>query len=239
MNNTAIRLSIKFFLELKGFKRDSNQRIEAPDSYKNKIMNEVQQILQGGTNATVLEEYMDRYKKEHPSPREVYSVQDILNHFQVAVKKKVIEQDPNNLIEQGKFYYHPALQVAPPPPTVIQLEDGTFESSYESEEFFLEIKERFTLDDLVNYFYNIMDVKDSGMKERHLGAFKHILKSTDIDTLLYTIDEAKAMAEDLNKPRPKNPFDITDYIDYGTEVLEERKNTCYMEGLDRVIPRRA
>jgi hypothetical protein len=237
MNNIAIRLAIKFFEEVKGFKRDSNNRIEAPDTYKNKVMKEVQEILQGGMHEKQLEDLMDRYVKEHPSPKEVYNVQDILNNFKVDAKKVVVKFDPNNLIESGKFYYHPALQVAPPPPTVVQLDDGTFESSYETEEFFLEVKEKFTLDDLVNYFYNIMEIKDSGMKERHVGAFRHILKSNDIDVILYTIDEARAMAEDLNRPRPKNPFDITDYIDYGIEVLEERKNTCYMEGLDRVIPR--
>lgn len=238
MNNIAIGLAIKFFEEVKGFKRDANDRIQAPDAYKNKIMEEVKQILQGGTSASQVGELMDRYRSEHPVPNEVYNVQDILDYFKINAKKVVRESDPDNLIEEGKFYYHPALQVAPPPPVVVQLDDGTFESSYDTEEFFLEIKEKFTVDDLIKYFYNIMDIHDSGMKERHSGAFKHIMKSNDIDVILYSIDEARVIAEDLGKPRPKNPFDVTDYIEYGIEVLEERKNTCYMEGLDRVIPRR-
>jgi hypothetical protein len=237
MNNTAIRLAIKFFEELKMFPRDSQNRVKAPDSYKNKIMNEIQEVIQGGTSEIKLEEMMNKYKEEHPEPSEVYSVQDILNYLKIKAKKITIDIDPENMLEQGKFYYHPELQVAPPPPTVVQLYDGTFESSYDNDEFFLEIREKYKLENLVEYFYNIMEITDSGMKERHKGAFKHILKSNDIDVILYTIDESRAMAEDVDKPRPKNPFDIIDYIDYGMEVFNERKNTCYMEGLNRVIPR--
>lgn len=233
----AIRLSIKFFEEIKGFDKDSTGKVKAPDAYKVSVMSNIEQILAGGMDARELESYMDNYKGNHPQPKEAYSMDDILSFFQVNAKKTVVKRDPNNLLQAGAFYYHPALQVAPPPPTLIQLDDGSFQSSYESEEFFLEIKESFTFEDLVAYFYRVMEMDGTGFKERDIGAFKHILKSYDLDTILYTIDEARFLAEDLNKPRPRSPFDIRDYFNEGTEVLEGRKNTCYMEGLDRVIPR--
>jgi hypothetical protein len=237
MLNEAIRLSIKFFEEIKGFGKDSTGKVKAPDNYKVSVMANIEQILEGGMSVKDLEHYISEYKRVHEAPQEVYSIDDILKFFNVNAKKSVVQRDPNNLIQAGTFYYHPALQVAPPPPTVIQLDDGTFESSYETENFFLEIKESFTYDDLVDYFYKVMGNDMQGFKERDIGAFKHILKSYDLDLVLYTIDESRFQSVDLNKPIPKSPFDIRDYFEFGELVLEDRKNTCYMEGLDRVIPR--
>lgn len=237
MLNEAIRISIKFFEEIKGFGKDSTGKVKAPDAYKVSVMNNIEQVLAGGMKATELELLMDEYKSLHEKPEEAYSIDDILSFLQVNAKKKVVQRDPNNLIQAGKFYYHPALQVAPPPPMVIQLDDGTFQSSYETEEFFLEIKESFTYENLVEYFYRVMEHDGVSFKERDLGAFKHILRSYDLDVVLYTIDEARFLAEDLTKPIPRSPFDIRDYFEEGMSVLEDRKNTCYMEGLDRVIPR--
>ena len=237
MLNEAIRLSIKFFEEIKGFGRDSTGKVKAPDKYKVTVMANIEQLLEGGMTTQDLEGYLNKYKTEHPSPNEAYNIEEILKFFNVDAKKGIVQRDPNNLLKPGEFYYHPALQVAPPPPVLYQLDDGTFVSSYDNEEFFLEIKEKFTVEDLVQYFYNIMGLDGEGFRERDMGAFKHILRSYDLDTVLYTIDEARFLSEDLSKPIPKSPFDIRDYIDEGAMVLEERKNTCYMEGLDRVIPR--
>lgn len=237
MLNEAIRLSIKFFEEIKGFGKDNTGKVKAPDKYKVSIMANIEQILEGGMTIQELEGYLNGYKENHPSPHEVYNIDDVLKFFNVSAKKAVVQRDPNNLLKAGEFYYHPALQVAPPPPVITQLDDGSFVSSYDTEEFFLEIKEKFTVEDLAQYFYSVMGIDGEGFRERDIGAFKHILRSYDLDTVLYTIDEARFLAEDLSKPVPKSPFDIRDYFDEGAMVLEERKNTCYMEGLDRVIPR--
>lgn len=235
--SNAIRLSIKFFGDIKQFGTDSTGKVKAPDSYKLMVMRNIEELLAGGMSAETMEQCFERYKKEHEAPEEAYSIDDILSYLKIPARKRIMKRDENNLLEPGKFYYHPALQVAPPPPVVIQLDDGTFQSSYETEEFFLEVKESFTFDDLVAYFYKVMGLDGQGFKERDIGAFKHIMKSYDIDTILYTIDAALFYAEDYCKSLPKNPFDIRDYIEEGEHNLEERKNTCYMEGLDRVIPR--
>lgn len=237
MMSEAIRLSIQFFKEIKGFEEDSTGKVKAPDKYKVTVMQNIEQILAGGTNPKDLEQYMYQYKQMNPDAHEAYNVDDILKYLDIHAKKVEVKRDPNNILEHGKFYYHPALQVAPPPPVVIQLDDGTFQSSYDNQEFFLEVKESFTFEDLVAYFYKVMEHDSTGFKERDIGAFKHIMKSYDIDTVLYTIDASRFLAEDYMKPLPKNPFEIRDYVEDGMQVLEERKNTCYMEGLDRVIPR--
>jgi hypothetical protein len=236
MINDAIRLSIKFFKEIKGFSEDAQGKVKAPDAYKVSVMKNLEQLLAGGTSVKEIETLMNRYKTTHPSPKDVYSIDEILSYFKVKAEKQEIKRDPNNLLEHGKFYFHPALQIVPPPPTIIQLPDGTFQSSYETEEFFLEIKECFTLSDLVDYFYKVMEI-DVDFKERDMGAFKYVLKSYDIDAVLYMIDEARAVSEDMGKSNPTSPFDIRDYAESAIAILEDRKNLAYMEGLDRVIPR--
>lgn len=237
MKNAAIRLSLKFFTDIKQLEKDSTGKVKAPNSYKAAIMENIEALLAGGMTEGELSTCLGDYKKAYPTDTDVYNVDDLLKRMGVSKKRGEIKQDPNNLMRNGSFYYHPALQVSPPPPVIRQLDDGSFVSSYEEEEFFLEMKDSFTYEDLVNYFHSVMGIKGEGYLQRDIGAFRHLLKSHDLDTLLYTIDAARFYAEDYSKPLPKNPFDVGDYIDEGESIFEERKNTCYMEGLDRVIPR--
>lgn len=237
MKNAAIRLSLRFFDEVKQLDKDDTGKIKAPNSYKTSIMENIEQLLAGGLDEGTLGSYFEAYVKEHPSPKEAYNVDDVLKFLGVESKRKEIKRDPNNLMHPNAFYYHPVLQLTPPPPVVRQLDDGSFVSSYEEEDFFLEMKDSFTYEDLVDYFHKVMNISGEGYRQRDVGAFKHLLKSHSLDEVLYTIDASRFYAEDYSKPLPKNPFDIRDYTDEGASVLDERKNTCYMEGLDRVIPR--
>lgn len=237
MQAEAIRLSVIFFEYVKGFKKDIHGRVNAPENYKLKVMGNFKEVLAGGANAQELERMMHEYREDHDKPQEAYNIEDILKYYKINPKKKVVKRDPNDIMEEGKFYYHPELQIVPPPPVIRQLDNGDFVSSYDEEDFYLEMKDKYTLENLVDYFHKRMEIKGEGFKDRDIGAFKHILKSYDLDTVLYTIDQARFVAEDLSKPIPKTPFDIRDYFDEGTGMLEDRMNTCHMEGLNRVIPR--
>lgn len=233
----TIRLSIKFFEELKGFKRDSRGRIEANDAYKQAVSKSVDSILAGGTSAKELERLMDEYRTTHPTPHEVYNVDDILKYMNVTAKKVEVKVDPTNLLLRGQFYYHPQLQIAPPPPVVKLLPDGTFAASYEEDpEFYLEIKEKYTVENLLDYFYQRTGINPKNRK-RDRGSIEYLLRIADLDLILYSIDEASVMYMDTNGKPPTNPLDIQDYFDAGEAVLEDRKNTLEMEGLNHVIPR--
>lgn len=234
----AIRLSKKFFTELKGFGVDSQGMVMAEEHYKAKIANEIAEYLNGGLHPGVLDLYMDRFKQQYPNYQNVYGIGEILSYFGDRTQRKPLTPDPDNLLEPWRFYYHPILQVTPPPPTLEILPDGTFKASYEEEPFYLEIRERFTLDDLVDYFNQVMERQNASFtRERDKGAFRHLLKHYDLDLILFTIDGARFLAEDIGKPIPKNPLDIEAYIDEGVSILEERMKSLYREGLDRVIPR--
>lgn len=235
--NDAVRLSIKFFAEIKGFKKDAKGKIEANNDYKIAVSKAIDAIIAGGTSAEELSKLMDEYKATHPAPHEAYGVEDILKYMNIQAKKGVIKEDPTNLLVRGKFYYHPQLQIVPPPPVVKILNDGTFIASYEEDPtFYLEMKEKYTLDDLLDYFYERTGIQSKNRK-RDKGSMEYILRLNELDIVLYSIDESSVMYMDKNCRPPRNPLDLQDYFEDGEAILEDRKNTLEMEGLNYVIPR--
>lgn len=237
MQNEAIRLSILFFEQIKGFRKDERGKISASDSYKMKVMNDMMGLLNGNMTPHNIEELIKKYKEENSSASKAYSINDIVKFFNVKAQAGTQKIDKDNLLEQGRFYYHPRLQKTPPAPTVELLPDGTFKSSYDDEGFYLEIKERFTVDDIIDYFYETMGISKDIYRKRDKGAFQYLLKNYDLDLVMFTIMESAVSANDRNKEQPRHPFDIEEYVEDGMAVLEERKNTLYMEGLDHVIPK--
>jgi hypothetical protein len=228
----AVKLSVHFFTVVKGFERDIQGMILADNNYKIIVMQSFDQLLAGGASAEVMIDLMNRYKNDHKSPMEAYTMEEIFKFYKVDATKSQRKVDPDNLLEYGRFYYHPALQIAPPPPTVSVNVDGTFSASYEEDTFYLEIKEKYTVDDLVDRFYKRAGITKQRNRTADKGAFKHLLKSNELDVILYAIDEA-VISDDI----PRSPFDLSDHLDNAELVLEDRMNTLHMEGLDHVIPR--
>lgn len=238
MHSSSIRLSIDFFTKVKGFSKDEKGKVVANNGYKASVLKNLNEMIEGGHTEAELSAYINQWAKSNDGASEVYNVEDILRFFGINVNKKEVKIDPNNLIRPGRFYYHPKLQIAPPPPRIKVNVDGTFEASYDNEEFFLEIKQSFTYKDLNRYFLDMMGRHSEEADDRFTGAFKHLLGREELDVIMYSIDASRFVSEDIGRPRPKQPFHIEDYIDYGKELLDERKNTFYMEGLSHVIPRR-
>lgn len=231
----AVKLSIKFLTEIKSFPKNDKGVVQAPDQYKDIVWKSFEKLLTQGYTGEAMIEAMDTYKTSHPTPTEAYSMEEIVKFLELAPQSKAVKKkhNPDNLLEAGRFYYHPALQIAPPPPLIEVNPDGTFKASYEEDEFFLEIKDEFTLDDLIAYYHKRIP---SGKKRRNLesdrGSFKFLLKSYDLDVILYCIDES-AISEYL----PATVFDIEDHAETAELILEDRKNTLFEVGLDHVIPR--
>lgn len=236
MTNEAIALSILFFEKVKKFPKNGQGKVNAAGHYKFTVMKDIQELLAGDMTYPKLEEAILTYvRRNPPTLKETYVVSELLHAMRMPYKKGVQQVVPDNLIISSHFYYHPELQITPPPPTIVQLPSGEFQTTYE--EFFLEIREVFTLDDLVRYFYNKVGVHDDSAFERDKGAFRHMLKSYDVDFLLHLIDESYAQAVDRGAALPKEPFSIQDYIQEARIIYENRKNICFEGGFDRVIPR--
>lgn len=238
MNNKMIKLAMKFLEEIKGYKKDSHGKLKCDLKYKQEVMNEFGEILAGNSLTYaqlfgVLEKAKDEVDKES-----FYKPSDILNKLNIKFVKKPYT-DANNLLIPGKFYYHPRLQLTPPAPKLKIEDDGTITPSYEEEEFYLEIVDKLTIENLITYYYNKMGKSvDKKYLSRDIGAMEHMLKFWDVDFILYLIDEAFAISMDKGEPLPNSLLDIQKYDEAALAVYEARKNLCFEEGLDRVHSRR-
>lgn len=136
-----------------------------------------------------------------------------------------------SLTQSGIFYYHPRLQVASPPPTLRQLDSGEF-VEVDTGPFFLRNTTIFTTEQAGEYFHQGMRTK-SMVKNRDTASIKKLLEycENNLDLLLYTIDAAARIILDEDKRPPKSPVFLTDYIDEGQWLLEERITLCKAVGM--------
>ncbi|MFE4029314.1 hypothetical protein ACFX4N_24490 [Priestia sp. YIM B13551] len=237
MNNEMIVLSSRFLHEIKEFQKDAHGKVDCDPNYKREVINDIGEILAGKSiTAAEIHKLFDK-EKENPQKVLFYKPSNVLDQHQIKyVRRPYI--DPENLLMLGQFYFHPRLQLTPPPPVLEIADDGTIKASYEDQPFYLEIVEKFTKQDLLAYFYTKMNVTpQESVRARDIGALEHLLKFWDVDFILYLIDEAFAVSLDNGKPMPKKQLDIQHFEEEALAVYEARKNTCFEEGLDRVISR--
>lgn len=172
-----------------------------------------------------------------------------------AIKKNpsnfisIIEEErrKDNLLSPNTFYYHPFLQIVPPPPTIQINKDGTFTESYSNEEFYLRIKEYFTIKNAIDYFFSKFTELPKRPK-RDLGAMKfvyerHMIPTIEyygsgdmnpVDLLLFTIDAARAYTYDLDIKLTNGILGLGDYVDDGLAIYQERINNCKLNDLTHV-----
>lgn len=237
LNTHTTILASMFLREVKEFPNDAKGRIKCPPAYKRDVIHTIACVLASGTVSPKMMEDLFTKAKTHPEREGFYKPTDVCDAFQVAYQLADY-QNPDNLLEFGRFYYHPRLHVTPPPPVLIIEDDGTMTASYDNEPFYLEITDTLTKKDLLGYFYGKRSMPPvSSHYARDMGAIEHLLKFYDVDFLLYLIDEAFALARDTGRKDPANPLDLQDAQDEAEAVYEARKKRCYEEGLDRVIPR--
>lgn len=235
--NHMIVLASKFLHEIKDFELDTHGKVSCEPTYKKEVMNDMGEILAGGSvTAAQMNELLDK-EKDNPQKALFYKPSSILEAHKIQFVRKPY-RDPENLLVPGQFYYHPRLQLTPPPPMLEIADDGSIKASYDDEPFYLEIIDKITKKDLVDYFYSKTNSppKEATMA-RDIGAFEHMLRFWDADFILYLIDEAFAVSFDNGKPMPKSPLDIQHFEAEALAVYEARKITCFEEGLDRVLPR--
>lgn len=232
-----VQLATRFFQDIKEFPLNGHGKIECDPRYKKEVMHDIGELLAGG--CITAKELQNLFSDETDNPDKIlfYKPFNILEKYGVEIKRKDY-RIPGNLIKAGHFYYHPRLQVTPPPPVIAISDDGTFKASYEDEPFYLEIVEKFTIRDLIDYFYGKTNsVCPDVHIQKDSGAFEHMLKFWDVDFIMYLIDEAFVCSMDSGKQIPKSPLDIQHYEAEAQYIYEARKLTCYEEGLDRVYAR--
>lgn len=126
-----------------------------------------------------------------------------------------------NLLRDGEYYFHAALLDLPPPPVLRQ--DG----SWEEEAFRVRIRNVFTANDLVDYFYDKHRVERAHRRSRDIGAARYLLQSYTVDELLFAIDEAYNACLD-GKATPLDVLiKLEDYIVAGRNMRATKE--AYLE----------
>lgn len=154
------------------------------------------------------------------------SNQDIFKIFKLISKQRIEGKDlpkslwNDSLLEQGTFYYHNEFHITSKPPTWNPI---TFKE--ECEPFFMEMKIKYTMNDLIYRFYDKCRIA-SGLRDDRLveGGLKHLLfkynnlKAPAIDYIMVMMDLAN---EDVDAEMMTNVFDIEKYFKNAFIILED------------------
>lgn len=155
----------------------------------------------------------------------------------------------HELIQKDVFYFHPYLQVVPPPP-ILEQDPKTGELRQTNQvDFYLKNKESFTLQDALDFFYEkFPDFRQ--YKDRDIAALKFMLERdfypaaeranlhrkeaviNGLDLYLYTVIEARELIHE-NDGYLKSMFNITKYLEDGLYLYEERIHNAKLNGLDK------
>ena len=133
----------------------------------------------------------------------------------------------DSLIERNKFYFHKELQILSPPPT--------WEKTFP---FYLEMKIRYTLDDILNYFIRMSGVRQDWInREKEIGSIKYLLNNykkfkfmEPLDFLLHLIDFCISKEVELNQI-----YDLTHYEIELAEYLEVDTTNAIANNKNQII----
>ena len=210
--------------------------------------------------------YIERFYDEEPSTEEK---RQIIEEFEDLffygwsmgdinkVIKRFIERNPgqkpssvsesfereyrgeDNLLTPGKYYYHNQLRLTPGPP-VMHLDINLGEITTIEEPYFLEMRASYTINDLVDYYIKQFDVK-AGPDERKrlVGTFKYLLKTVDVEKLLFMVDVAinTVYSEDMDR-NGFNPFKLIDFRTNAEKQLGEKRTEHMLDGGEKIVPRK-
>ena len=156
---------------------------------------------------------------------------EIITILRECNKDKITGEDlpeylwEDSLLQKGVFYYSDILHIKSKPPTFNPV---TFEVV--SEPFFMEIEIKFTIEDLLDYYYDKcrvpVEIRD---RKKDKGAFLHLIKKynafKNVPGIDYVISLIEYASKDINKELITNVFEIEEY---NKDVIE-KFNAIYQQ----------
>lgn len=233
--NVAQGLAFDFLTKIKQFAVSAQGEILAPVGFKRLILDQTKQLMDGGIEVVDLQSCISTFGGTEEGMTAASWI-PLLEQVGIEPKLGFQEIDESNLMKAGRFYYHPALQDHPPLPRFIFNEETMDVEQLPMEENYLEMKERFSLEDLMLFYFSRVAL-DGPQRSRARAQMKKMLETHDLDFLMYLIDEGSAVAEDANKPKPL-PFNLNNYYIEATQAYEKRIEVLVEGGLTHVIPKR-
>lgn len=140
-----------------------------------------------------------------------------------------------NLMNSRRFYYHNALRLtAAAPKREINYDSGEIISV--NEPYFLEMKASFNVDDLVDYY--VRHIKPETRKDtasRYKGVFSYLLKSYNVEEVLFMIDALVNHVLSNDAKKPSTPFECENYYTEAVEMRDKKKTEAVLSGGKKVV----
>lgn len=140
-----------------------------------------------------------------------------------------------NLMSSRRFYYHNALRLtAAAPKREIDYDSGEIISI--NEPYFLEMKASFNADDLVEYY--VRHIKPETKRDaigRFKGVFSYLLKSYNVEEILFMIDALVNHVLSNDARKPSTPFDCEKYYTEATEMRDKKKTEAVLSGGKKIV----
>lgn len=228
-NTASVVLSKLFIEEIRQFTTDETGNIKADNGYKLAVINDAYNVLSKFDYFEVKEKIIS-YDKSNTG---FYNISNFLGVNVNNVRSN------EELITLGRFYLHPVLQETPKlPVTKLDPETNTFVKE-KRKEFYLEIIESFTVEDLLSYFYQ-KHFMDPLPGSSHKTQMLNLSKDYPLDVILYLIDASSMMNEedDFSKQPARNPAFLNDFVAEAKELMIKRTNVLTEGGLTKIVPRK-
>lgn len=191
-------------------------------------MASIPKLLDKGWSLVEIKQELDQFSHDYPQ-----IVQNIYHIGEIMDKK----EPPNNLLESDVFYYHGELRNMSQPPKITK-DPHTGKFIRQSEPFYLEMKARYTMQELLNYWYTQQGIKPTEhMIRQDEGKFKYILGNYTLDEVLFTIDASNVLRKERQLKPLRNAFELDKYIEDGREFIRKKENAHKMQGINREFRR--
>lgn len=140
----------------------------------------------------------------------------------------------NSLIQQNRYYFHNTLQIISKAPE-INIQTGQI-ITYP---FYKEIKIIYTLDDLLNYFYDILSITEIIDKKKDIGRLKYIFNKYSVIKDIGTLDILLTMI-DLSLKNNKqscinNIMNIDDNASEAINLIRKWQREAKLTHTDKII----
>lgn len=140
----------------------------------------------------------------------------------------------NKRSDEDRVYYHNELRLIPEAPMkCFDLNTGEIKTVYQ--EYFLEMRASYTIEDLYNYIKKKEFLaKTMENESRAKGSLKYLTGKYDIDFLLFLIDTANEIFS-YNLRYARNILDISDYEIEAKENYERRITECAISDTNKIV----
>lgn len=152
---------------------------------------------------------------------------------------KCSDRTQKNLLNPYRIYFHNEVRIAPKPVT-IDFDYNTGEVIRANEEYFLEMRASYTIEDLIKYYLskpNLVSNKHV-INSRIKGGLEWLVQNYDLELVLYMIDATNDHISCCNLSALKNVMDIQEYYSEAKEVYQRRYNESKVNGDDKIVPKK-